>query len=360
MTLGAWLTTWTAERRIAGARPSTISGYRTDVKHLVPLSDVRLDKLTPERIGLLWGDLLASGLSGGSVRHVRRTLSAALKVAVDRGRLIRNPARLAPCPADTTPDVQPPTHEEAQQLLNAAADVRGGVRWAIAWPWDFARAGVLGLKWDDLDLDAATVRIRRSLDRVRYSHPCSAPKQCGRAATCPQPVSTGGAAPLTTRGSARTLALPGVLVAMLRSHRANQNRERLPLRICGRAKTGSSPTTSEEFERFGPTGISGERSSPRRASSAGYGSTTSGIPPRRSACCPTGSSSPWASTTCPTRVMARRTAAASRCSSVFDSTSSTRTPASSGWPMMPRGGRALLNGKSYRCPRADTVSGPNR
>lgn len=84
VTLDAWLSTWTAERRVAGARPSTLSGYRTDLKHLAALSDVRLDKLTPERIGRLWSDQLADGLSGGSVRHVRRTLSAALTVAVDR------------------------------------------------------------------------------------------------------------------------------------------------------------------------------------------------------------------------------------------------------------------------------------
>lgn len=227
VTLGAWLTTWLSERVVAGARPSTLSGYRTDLKHISALSDVRLDKLTPERIGRLWGDLLASGLSGGSVRHVRRTLSAALTVAVDRGRLIRNPARLAPCPPDTTPDVQPLTDQEAQQLLNAAADVRGGVRWAIALALGLRQGEVLGLKWEDLDLEAATLRIRRSLDRVRYSHGCSVPKQCGRAAKCPRRGTTGGAAPLKTRGSARTLALPDVLVAMLRSHRATQNRERL-------------------------------------------------------------------------------------------------------------------------------------
>lgn len=227
VSLGAWLTTWMAERKVAGARPSTLSGYRTDLKHLDTLSDVRLDKLTPERIGRLWGDLLVSGLSGGSVRHVRRTLSAALTVAVDRGRLNRNPARLAPCPPDTTPDVQPLTHEEAQQLLNAAAEVRGGVRWAIALALGLRQGEVLALQWDDLDLDTATLRIRRSLDRVRNSHGCSAPKQCGRAARCPRRISTGGAAPLKTRGSARTLALPEVLVAMLRSHRASQNRDRL-------------------------------------------------------------------------------------------------------------------------------------
>jgi hypothetical protein len=105
VTIGAWLEVWVQERRVAGVRPSTLSGYRIDRKHLAPLAGVRLARLTPERIGQLWSDLLAAGLSGGSVRHVRRTLSAALTTAMDRGQMARKPARLAPCPRDTTPDV---------------------------------------------------------------------------------------------------------------------------------------------------------------------------------------------------------------------------------------------------------------
>jgi len=138
--LGAWLESWVQERRVAGVRPSTLSGYRTDRKHLGPLADVQLQKLTPERISRLWADLLTAGLSAGSVRHVRRTLSAALATAADRGRIARNPARLAPCPRDATPEVTPLSADEIAAVLTAAGAVRNGTDGWSGSRWAYARA----------------------------------------------------------------------------------------------------------------------------------------------------------------------------------------------------------------------------
>jgi integrase len=201
------------ERRVAGVRPSTLSGYRIDRKHLAPLAGVRLARLTPERIGQLWSDLLAAGLSGGSVRHVRRTLSAALTTAMDRGQMARKPARLAPCPRDTTPDVTPLSAAEITAVPAAAGPIRNGVRWAVGLALELRQKEALGLQWHDLDLDTGILRVRRSLDRTRY-HGCNDPTG-HRAAQFPQRTGGGRAGPLKTKGSARTLALPSPLVTML-------------------------------------------------------------------------------------------------------------------------------------------------
>lgn len=226
--LGAWLESWVKERTVAGVRPSTLSGYRTDRKHLAPLAEVQLQKLTPERISRLWADLLTGGLSAGSVRHVRRTLSAALTTAVDRGRIARNPARLAPCPRDATPEVTPLSADEIAAVLTAAGAVRNGTRWVVGLALGLRQGEVLGLQWGDLDLDAGNMRVRRSIDRPRWRHGCPDPNGCGvRAASCPRRTGGGGSAPLKTLGSARSLAIPTPLVTMLRAHRAAQARERL-------------------------------------------------------------------------------------------------------------------------------------
>lgn len=64
----------------------------------------------------------------------------------------------------------------------------------------------LGLRWDDVDLDAGTLTIRKSLQRVDGELQLVEPK---------------------TAKSRRTVALPDVAVSALRAHRVRQIEERL-------------------------------------------------------------------------------------------------------------------------------------
>jgi integrase len=68
------------------------------------------------------------------------------------------------------------------------------------------RAEVLGLRWQDVDLDAGTLQVAQTLQRVDGRLQFLPPK---------------------TRHSHRTLPLPAPCVEVLKSHRASQGRERL-------------------------------------------------------------------------------------------------------------------------------------
>jgi len=70
------------------------------------------------------------------------------------------------------------------------------------------RGELLGLKWGDVDLDNATVRVRRTLTRTDN----------GRRLALGEPK---------TRQSRRTVKLTQRAVEALRSHRAGQARQRL-------------------------------------------------------------------------------------------------------------------------------------
>jgi len=64
----------------------------------------------------------------------------------------------------------------------------------------------LGLRWQDVDLDAGSLRVRHSLQRIEGRLQLVEPK---------------------TERSRRTVSLPGVVVSALREHRVRQLQERL-------------------------------------------------------------------------------------------------------------------------------------
>jgi len=228
-TVGQWLTYWVeniaAPPHIA---ENTHLGYRVDVnRHLIPgLGAHRLERLTPDHVERLYAKLQGTGLSPGGVHHVHRTLRAALNEAVRRSHLTRNPVLLAKAPKPDADEVEPYDVPEIQRLLEAAAKRRNGARWALALALGLRQGEALGLTWDDVDLDKGTIRVRRSRLRPRYAHGCGG--TCGKTpGLCPQRQSTRAATGgVKSKAGRRTIGLPPQLVALLRTHRAEQGQER--------------------------------------------------------------------------------------------------------------------------------------
>jgi len=227
-TVGQWLTYWieniAAPPHVA---ENTHLGYRVDVdRHLIPgLGAHRLERLTPDHVERLYAKLQGGGLSPGGVHHVHRTLRAALNEAVRRSHLTRNPVLLAKAPKLDEEEVEPYDVPEIQRLLEAAAKRRNGARWALALALGLRQGEALGLQWDDIDLQKGTIRVRRSRLRPRYAHGCGG--TCGQApGNCPRRVNTRPpAGPVKSKAGRRTIGLPPQLLALLRTHRAEQELE---------------------------------------------------------------------------------------------------------------------------------------
>lgn len=166
-----YLERWVRARAVV-VRPSTISGYQTDLKHVrrSVIGTVRLRALTAEHIEQLYASVLRSGCSVGTVAHVRRTVSAALNSAARRGQIPRNPVPLADMPrADEEHEIEPYDAAEIAALLTAARCRRNGVRWSLAF-LGLRQGEALGLRWDDLDLDAGELRVRHTLTWLKWRH----------------------------------------------------------------------------------------------------------------------------------------------------------------------------------------------
>lgn len=91
--LGVWLDTWLARGKGDWAR-TTHAGRRSHVsKWVTPyIADVRLKALGPSRLMEWREQIRTDGCNAKQANAVMRTLSAALAVAVDAGKLPTNPA----------------------------------------------------------------------------------------------------------------------------------------------------------------------------------------------------------------------------------------------------------------------------
>jgi integrase len=228
-TVGEWLTYWVENIAAPAVRQNTLAGYRVAVNvHLIPgVGAHRLDRLEPEHLERLYAKMQRAGSSAGTANQAHRTIRTALGEAERRGRITRNPAKLAKAPRPAEIEVEPYSVEEVRQLLATAAERRNSARWAIALALGLRQGEVLGLRWSDVDLDAGTLWVRRGRLRPTYAHGCGG--TCGkRAGYCPRrQLSRPETDDTKSRAGRRALGLPVELVELLRRHRDEQEKERV-------------------------------------------------------------------------------------------------------------------------------------
>ena len=208
-TVEAWLDHWLDTIAARRVRPRTLEGYRSRLKtHVIPaLGHHRLDRLQPEHVEAFYAECEAGGMASASVLQNHRILSRALKVAMQRGKIARNVCTLVDAPSLQRAEVEPLTAVEARKLLTAAKGQRNAARWSVALALGLRQGEALGLGWEDVDLEASTLTVRRALQRQ---------KDAGLVFVEPK-----------SKAGRRTIALPAPLRDSLRSHRTAQLEERM-------------------------------------------------------------------------------------------------------------------------------------
>ena len=235
-TFGWWAEHWLEEvLPLAGRKAKTIEGYRSTLKvHVLPhLAGARLSALSAEVIRGRLGDMKKAGASPHTVSATHRVVRSCLSSAVETGRLATNPAKLVKVEKPHEPEVEPLTVADATRILRVAANRRNGARWSVALALGLRQGEALGLKWVDLDLEAETLVVRRSLRRETGRHGCevddAGDASCGykQGGRCPDRTQGGLVARTTKTGKARMIPLPPGLAPLLRSHKAAQAADRL-------------------------------------------------------------------------------------------------------------------------------------
>jgi integrase len=212
VTLGEYLDRWLQDVAPQRVRPSTLKRYEQDIRvHLKPaLGKVKLAELTPQWVQKLIADLSAKGLKPNTVRNVRAALRVALAQAEREGAVSRNVAKLVTLPRAVQKRVRPLSPADARRLLDAFKDDEHEPLIVLALATGLRQGELLGLRWDDVDFEAGTLRVERQLQRNKATRQYEL-------------------LPLKTERSRRTLALGGIAVEALRTQRARQAELRLLL-----------------------------------------------------------------------------------------------------------------------------------
>ncbi len=172
--LGDYLHSWVETRATNGLRPKTIASYRQLIDdYVIPyLGEISIQAVTAVALDDLYATLLedggkrGKGLSKRSVRYTHTVIRAAFGDATKKGLLVRNVALLADPPTAKSakaPEPETWTPEELSVFLAATRDHRRGPLFHLAALTGLRRGELCGLRWIDVDLDAAELRVRQSL-----------------------------------------------------------------------------------------------------------------------------------------------------------------------------------------------------
>ena len=209
LTVGEYLDRWLSDSVKGTVRASTFERHEQLFRrHIRPaLGRVKLKSLTPAHVRGLISEKLNSGLAPATVRKIHSTLHKALSQAVSDGLIPRNAADVkAPRPAPE--EMRPLSESEARTFLDVASEAgdRFEPLYVLAITTGLRRGELLGLRWDDADLERGTLRVGRALVREGGRHTLGETK---------------------TRRGRRQVNLTPRTVAALKAHRKRQLEERI-------------------------------------------------------------------------------------------------------------------------------------
>ncbi len=216
LNLGAYLEEWlpVAQARL---RPSAYAVAELHVRRYIAprIGGIRLQDVRPTTVKAFYGELrrdgrirgAGGGLSPKMIHNIHRTLSRALRDAVDDRLIVRNPAERAHKQPES-PEMPTWNPDELRAFLDGLAGDRLEGLWRVAAMTGLRRGELAGLRWRDVDLDAGRLSVVQQLAKGQVGYAVGPPK---------------------SRRSRRQLALDAGTTAALKAHRKQQLEERLLL-----------------------------------------------------------------------------------------------------------------------------------
>jgi integrase len=207
--LGDYLTSWLKGSEGTIRRSTFVRYEQISRVHLRPaLGNLKLKNVTPAHVRDLYRQKLDAGLSPRTVQYIHVTLHKALKQAVRDGMIPRNATEAVKPPRPSRKEMRPLSPTEVGRFLEAARGDEHEAIFVLAVSSGMRQGELLALRWEDVDLEAGTLRVQRSVSHTKDG-----------------PVFT----PPKSAKSRRRIKLTRSTVEALKRHRADQNSHRLRL-----------------------------------------------------------------------------------------------------------------------------------
>ena len=164
MLVGAYLDRWLPTVR-GTVKERTWRRHEEVVRlHLKPsIGGLKLQKLSPLDVQELYLSKLDSGLSPRTVQIIHTTLHKAIKQALLWSLISKNVTEVVTPPKPQKKEIRVLTSEETKRLLWAARGDKFEALYVLVVTTGMRQGELLGLKWEDVDLMAGVLRVRRTV-----------------------------------------------------------------------------------------------------------------------------------------------------------------------------------------------------
>lgn len=218
-TVGQWMDVWFENYAKIKIRPSSHKTYKGYIEnHIKPsIGKIPLSKLTTLEVQALYRKLLNNGrverteskqqpkgLSAKTVRNINQVISSAIELAKSQKLITTNPTDGCALPKVEHQEMKTLTADQLAAFFREAKNSGVFEMYYVELATGLRRGELLGLKWDDVNLDTGVIQVKRQVARID-----------GEVVE----------APLKTKNSYRTLSIGADAIEILREQQSKVSSE---------------------------------------------------------------------------------------------------------------------------------------